>query len=192
MNHIRRNERRLHERGTSTIEAALIGGLAAAVIAVSIDIVSYLQARMALDQVSGGVANSVAQYDSLAPADFTALFATAKQMAGDLVVEGVTGGTIITGICNSGGTPKIVWQQITPGSSVTSSFGVKNATPSGLPDNYTVSKGTALITVEVITQVKPWVLGEKVMGSTLQALRSATLYQPRLSALPSTATEKCT
>lgn len=149
------------------------------------DLTFYLRDKMRLDRVASGLGLVLSGYTDLYANDFPGLFQASKVMAGDsLQVDGKDGATIVTGIVNSAGTPKVAWRQQTAGSSYASQFGAVGAAPTNLPDAYAVPTGQSVIAVEVYTSASPWVLSKELMGTLGgQSLRSYALFQPRAALL---------
>lgn len=175
----------LGDRAFASIEFAIIVGAVLLLMLAGADLTFYLRDKMRLDRVASGLGLVLSSYTELYDNDFPGLFQASKTMAGEsLKVDGKDGATIVTGIVNSAGTPKIAWRQQTAGSAFTSQFGAVNDAPANLPDNYAVPTGQSVIAVEVYTSASPWVLSKNLMdvlGS--QSLRSYALFQPRAALL---------
>lgn len=148
------------------------------------DLVSYMRSRLRVDEVSTSLARLVTGYQQLYSGDFPGLFQAGQVMAGDVEVGGNGGATIITGMVNLTGAPVIAWRQQNGNAGYTSAFGSVGGTPVNLPDGYALPPGSSIVAVEVFSAIRPWVLGQAVMGTQgAPTLRSAALYQPRASLL---------
>ncbi len=183
----KRRSRRLGNEAFASIEFAMIVGTIVLLVLGGADLTFYLRDKMRLDRVASGLGLVLSGYTDLYELDFPGLFLASKTMAGDsLKVDGKDGATIVTGIVNSAGTPKVAWRQQTTGSSFTSKFGAVGAAPTNLPDAYAVPTGQSVIAVEVYTTASPWVLSKGFMDALgSQALRSYALFQPRAALLGS-------
>lgn len=182
---LKRLSRPLGDRAFAPLELAAGTAVLAALLFACADFTFYLRDKMRLDRVASGLGLVISGYTDLYANDFPGLFQASKVMAGGtLAVDGKDGATIVTGIVNSAGTPKVAWRQQTAGSSFTSQFGAVGAAPANLPDNYAVPTGQSVIAVEVYTTASPWVLSKELMGAIAgQSLRSYTLFQPRAALL---------
>lgn len=180
-----RPSKSLGERAFAPIEfAASVAALVMVLLACA-DLTFYLRDKMRLDRVASGMGLLVSGYTELYKNDFDGFWQASKTMAGaSMPVDGATGATILTGIVNSDGKPKVAWRQQTKGSPFTSQFGAVDAPPANLPDNYAVPVGASVIAVEVFTTLSPWVLSKTMMGTSGDpSLRSYALFQPRAALL---------
>lgn len=151
----------------------------------SVDLISYSRTKLRLDQVASGLAVVISGYTELYPSDFDYFFQASRKMAGNISVDGKAGATIVTGIVNSTGQPKIAWQKITPDAAFASKFGtVVGAAPIELPDSFVVPQGQSIVAVEVFASTQPWILSKELMRMPeSESLRSYTLVQPRAALL---------
>lgn len=175
---------RLGDRAFASIEFAIIASAVVLLMLGGADLTLYLRDKMRLDRVASGLGLVLSGYTELYVNDFPGFFQASKTMAGEyLKVDGKDGATIVTGIVNSAGTPKIAWRQQTAGSTFTSSFGAVGAAPANLPDAYAVPTGQSVIAVEIFGSSSTWVNRMVIGPLGGQALRSYALFQPRAALL---------
>ncbi len=188
MNHSRASRRQLGEKGSSTIEFALFVTAGMVLMLCGADLVTYMRARMQLDQTSSNLAANITINKQLYVGDFPGLYTLAQQTAGAIDVTNTNGATVFTGITNPNGTPVIAWRQWTGNDSfMTPLLGLDLGAVGGaptLPDSYAVPAGSSVIAVEVFSTVHPWIYSLGFMGTPgSTTLKSISLFQPRAALL---------
>jgi Flp pilus assembly protein TadG len=184
MNRTRPGARRLADRrGLAGLEFALMAPVLVVLLLGTADLMIWMRTWLRLEQSTSELGELVTQYKTLYTSDFTGVFyPIAMTGVGGASLACTAGGMVVTGISNTSGTTKVIWQW-TSGTCAVSAY--SSGTTSNLPGGYVPPAGVGVIVIELFTTQNAWVFSAGLMKSTgLSSVKSYSVLMPRTGTLP--------
>lgn len=181
MNPSRRADLRTDRRGLAAVEFALIAPVLLLVALALADLVVLMRAAWRMERAAGEVANVIAQLDALREADFAVLYDVANRIASPYALDRQGAAIMITGLSGQANGASVSWRRRTGDATFPSRFGTTGTAV--LPVGFTLPAGQTAVAVETYVRVRPWLLGEALLGSGTTVMAGFGLFRPRLSTL---------
>tara|TARA_A100000171_G_C2125135_1_gene143045 strand:- start:751 stop:1314 length:564 start_codon:yes stop_codon:yes gene_type:complete len=168
------------ERGSVTVEFALVLPLFMMVMGGIYDLASFGMLSSKVTRIAGVIGDTVSR-DDLTRTKLRAIMGTADKMARPYDFVKGSGDVIVTQVTNDGETTNpanmvISWQESLSGS--TSDYGMAGGAPENLPGDITVIEDQSMILTEVSYVYKP-VFIDSIFGT--KTIRETSVFAPRSS-----------
>jgi len=167
-------------RGIVMVEFAYMLPVVATLVLGGVEFARYAMITQKMDRVSGFVGDLVARAKSLEAADFDDYFAAAGQLAApyDLMAGG---NIIVSSVTGEAGGPRVLWQQVGPGSvAAPSAVGIPGAA-AVLPAGFVLGVDENIVVTEVFFDFEPMFVPAAFVDADL--LRFRSVYRPRTTAV---------
>lgn len=181
MNRSRRADLGADRRGLAAVEFALVAPVLLLVALALADLVVLMRAAWRMERAAGEVANVLAQLDALREADFPVLYDIANRIASPYALDRQGAAIMITGLSGQANGATVSWRRRAGDTSFISRFGASG--PPVLPVGFTLPAGQTAVAVETYVRVRPWILGEAILGRGTTVMAGFGLFRPRLSTL---------
>ncbi|MCW5772642.1 MAG: pilus assembly protein [Rhodospirillaceae bacterium] len=166
-------------RGIAAAEFAVLASVLTVALLGGTELSRYTLMHQKMDRVSASVSNMVAQSSTMTTTDFNNMWGAAQQIAKPFELSGSNGVVIVSFIvAETDSNYRIQWQRKGAGTmSQASQLGVEGGLAT-LPSGVTMTKGDAMVAVEVYALYEAFVFPE-LIGTSIVYHRS--FDQPRLT-----------